>query len=313
MGGQVMVFAPAPQLTVTLERFHNPAAGNAADHDELHLHAGGQGVWQARMIASLGVPVTLCAVLGGEVGRVLEPLIAAEGVTIRAVFRAAGNGWYVHDRRSGERKTLAEQPGAPLGRHELDELYDVALGEGLKATVSVLSGPASAEVVTPDAYRRLAVDLTTNGRRLVADLSGAHLEAVLAGEPYLVKVSHEELDSDPDDVSRLADQIWRLREAGAQTVVVSRAERPALALLDDDEIVEVQMPPLQVADQRGAGDTMTAVMVSMLARGEPMRDAVRAGAAAGALNVTQHGLGTGRAEAIGELTQRVEIQPLGGR
>ena len=55
-----MVFAPAPQLTVTVERF--------GEHDELHVHPGGQGIWQARMLRLLEVPVTLCAALGGETG-----------------------------------------------------------------------------------------------------------------------------------------------------------------------------------------------------------------------------------------------------
>ena len=59
-----MVFAPTAMLTVTIER--------PADEVELHLHAGGQGVWQARMIRSLGVPVTLCAAVGGEIGTVLR-------------------------------------------------------------------------------------------------------------------------------------------------------------------------------------------------------------------------------------------------
>ncbi|WP_344934218.1 hypothetical protein [Actinoplanes nipponensis] len=48
-----MVFVPAPQLTVTLEQQH--------DKSELHVHPGGQGVWQARMITLLGAQVTLCS------------------------------------------------------------------------------------------------------------------------------------------------------------------------------------------------------------------------------------------------------------
>ncbi|GAA0918575.1 hypothetical protein Vau01_009020 [Virgisporangium aurantiacum] len=42
-----MVFAPAPQLTVTVERF--------GEHDELHVHPGGQGIWQAREDLTLRV------------------------------------------------------------------------------------------------------------------------------------------------------------------------------------------------------------------------------------------------------------------
>src|SRR5687767_1961652 len=59
MSDAVMVFTPAPQLTVTIEKAH--------DRAELHVHAGGQGVWQTRMINLLGARVTLCAAVGGEV------------------------------------------------------------------------------------------------------------------------------------------------------------------------------------------------------------------------------------------------------
>jgi 1-phosphofructokinase len=37
---------------------------------------------------------------------------------------------------------------------------------------------------------------------------------------------------------------------------------------------------------------------------------VRTGATAGALNVTRHGLGSGRADAIAELVKRVRMDPM---
>lgn len=64
MAATVMVFAPTPQLTITIESAQRGA--------EVHLHAGGQGLWQARMIRSFGVEVTLCCALGGKTGRVLR-------------------------------------------------------------------------------------------------------------------------------------------------------------------------------------------------------------------------------------------------
>jgi 1-phosphofructokinase len=300
-----MVFAPVPQLTVTIEQ--------EADAVELHVHPGGQGVWQARMITSLGVPVTLCACLGGEVGGVLGPLIAAEGVELRSVPRPTPSGWYVHDRRDGERVEIAQNPGEPLARHELDELYSLALAEGLQAEISVLSGPADPSVVPPDVYRRLAADLASNGARVVADLSGEHLTAVLAGGVSFLKVSHEELvddgRADDDGVDALIEAMRKLQTEGAQSLIVTRAEEPSLALLDGD-LVEVALPRLEATDTRGAGDSMTAGVAAVLARGDDLTHAVRTGAAAGALNVTRHGLGSGRADAIAELVKRVRMDPM---
>ncbi len=93
----------------------------------------------------------------------------------------------------GERQALASTPPPILQRHEHDELYNLALVEGLASDVMVLAGPDGPPVVGPDTYRRLAADLTGNGVRVVADLSGDELEAVMTGKPYLLKVSHEDL------------------------------------------------------------------------------------------------------------------------
>jgi 1-phosphofructokinase len=306
MDEQVMVFAPAPLLTVTIEQ--------QADAVELHLHPGGQGVWQTRMIAALGTPVTLCVALGGEVGDALRKLLVEEDVTVRVVERRSGTGWYVHDRREGSRAEIAEDPGTPMVRHDIDELYTVTLTEGLRAPVSLLSGPAAEEVVEPDIYRRLAADLTANGGTVVADLSGAYLTAVLEGGVAVLKVSHEELIddglADDDSVAALVAAGRRLQGKGAGSVLISRAGDPALALLDDGTALQVHAPPLELADHRGAGDSMTAGVAAVLARGGELREAIRIGAAAGALNVTRHGLGTGRAEAVRELAGRVRLTAL---
>lgn len=305
MNGHVMVFAPDPRLTVTIDQ--------PADETEIHLHPGGQGVWQARMVKCLGVPVVLCAGLGGEIGQVLEPLLASEGVELRVIHRGSSSGGYVHDRRDGARHEIASVPGHPLARHELDELYNLALSEGLGAAVSILSGPGQPALVAPEIYRRLAADLGRNGGRVVADLSGPHLAAVLSSGISVLKVSHEELIRDglarDDTEAELARVLRALHANGADSVVVSRAEQPALVLIDG-EVAALDMPRLEVADPRGAGDSMTAGVAAVLAQGGDIRLAVRTGAAAGALNVTRHGLGTGRPDAIAGLVERVRLTPV---
>jgi 1-phosphofructokinase len=304
MNDHVMVFAPTPLLTVTIEQ--------SAEFPEIHVHPGGQGVWQARMISSLGTPVVLCASVGGEIGHVLEPLLAAEGTELRLIRRGSSSGGYVHDRREGQREEIADMPGQPLTRHEIDELYGLALAEGLLAPVSVLSGPGHPELAPPSIYRRLAADLGNNGSRVVADLSGEHLTAVLESGVCFLKVSHEELIRDgraaDDSDTALAAALQQLHRDGAQAALVSRADKPALALLDD-ELFEVHMPRLEPTETRGAGDSMTAGVAAVLASGGDIKRAVRTGAAAGALNVTRHGLGTGRRDAIAGLVDRVRLMP----
>jgi 1-phosphofructokinase len=304
MPDAVVVFAPAPVLTVTIE--------DRAGEPDIHVHPGGQGVWQARMISSLGVPVVLCCGLGGETGDVLGHLLSGEGVTAQTVRVGVGNGGYVHDRRSGDRKSVAEAPGGALGRHDLDALYELTLTEGLAAGTALLSGPHDDRVVPASLYRRLAGDLTANGVTVAADLSGERLDAAVAGGAAVVKVSHEELiadgRADSDAPPDLTAAMRELRAAGAGLVVVSRAADPALALVDD-EVLAVRVPHLQPAETKGAGDSMTAGTVAVLSRGGRPGEALRTGAACGALNVVRHGLGTGGADAVRALAGRVELMP----
>jgi 1-phosphofructokinase len=308
MEDRVMIFAPVPRITVTIEQPSHEA--------ELHVHAGGQGIWQARMVALLGVPVTLCGYVGGEVGRLLRPLLAGEGLTVKALERPGSSGWYVHDRRGGERATIAEASAVPLSRHEVDELYGLALAEGLRSRVTILSGPENPSVAPPDMYRRLAADLRAHDRLVVADLIGSYVRAVLNGGVSFLKMAHDEAVHDgwaaQDIETELIGALWKLHAAGADAVFISRAERPSLALLDE-EVVEVRSPRLEVTDARGAGDSLTAAVAAVLAKGGSLTEAVRTGAAAGAVNVTRHGLGTGHAEVISELLGRVSLHSWPGR
>jgi 1-phosphofructokinase len=110
-----------PCLTVTIEQ--------RGSGDDIHVHAGGQGFWVARMLATLDVPVTLCGAFGGETGTVIHTLVEQQGINVRAIDAETPNSAYVHDRRGGERRVVSETPVLPLSRHDVDELYGAALVE----------------------------------------------------------------------------------------------------------------------------------------------------------------------------------------
>jgi 1-phosphofructokinase len=301
----VVVFAPAPILTVTIER--------RGGEPDVHLHAGGQGFWVARMITALGVPVTLCASFGGETGAVIRTLIEREGVAVRGVEVDGGNVAYVHDRRGGARQAVAEMTPSPLSRHDLDELYGATLVAALDAEVCILGGPPGPDVVPADTYRRLACDLGANDKTVVADLAGEGLGAAVAGGVDVVKVSDEELVADGRaasvDETDLLKALSALRSSGVGTVVVSRASRPALAAWDG-RMVEITTPQVEPLDAHGAGDSMTAGIAAALAGGERIEAALRLGAAAGSLNVARRGLATGRRQDIEEMARHVDLRAI---
>src|SRR5690554_230618 len=303
---EVVIFAPSPVLTVTVE--------DQADGPDLHLHAGGQGVWQARMLRRLGLDVAMCCVLSGESGKMLRHLLDDEGIRVVAVERDGRSSAYVHDRRGGERVPLVEIDGDPISRHDIDELYGLTLKEGLEARLVILSGPAGDDTLPADIYRRLAADLREAESRVVVDLAGDRLTSSLAGGVTVAKVSDEELLADGRITENTTEQVisamHAIEEEGADTVIITRADKPLL-MLTDGEVHEVLAPTMEVADTKGAGDSLTAGVSAALAGGASIRDAITLGAAAGALNVTRHGLGTGDPGAIEKLRERVTIKKYG--
>ena len=305
---RIAVFAPTPLLTITVE-----AGGDPAD---IHLHAGGQGVWVARMAATLGADVELCAPLGGESGRVLRALIESEGLTLQVSRSQCANGIYVHDRRSGSRLEFATALARPLRRHDLDELYGITLTTALGADAVLLTGPQPQEAVDAGFYRRLTHDLRDNGKLVIADLTGPALSATLHAGVDFVKISVEEIIAEGyaknDALPHLVDGMQRLQQEGAVSVVLSRAAAPTLALIGTSEarrLTEVSGPRFEELDHHGAGDSMFAGLGVALANGLATTDALRLATAAGALNVTRHGLGSGTRAEIERIAQLVAVRP----
>ncbi len=301
----VAVFAPMLTLTVTVE------SGGTDEGDEIHVHAGGQGVWVARMLRELGERPIICGPVGGEVGRVIHGLINEWEIDLSTVETHGSSPATVQDRRSGERQLIAEGEPLILERHELDDLYGNFLDLALGSKLAVITGQLG-EVIPTDTYRRLGHDLAAVGVTVVADVHGGDLSALLEGGPIrILKVSDENLVEDGvlegDDEEAALSVMDRMAADGAEAVVLSRADRPALARLDG-AVFRAVTPDLEPAETRGAGDSMTAGLAAGVSRGLDAVEMFKLGCAAGTANVTRHGLGSASEDLIETLAERVEIE-----
>jgi 1-phosphofructokinase len=262
------------------------------------------------MITVLGCDARLVSPIGGESGAVLTALFPDWEVELRPVMTSIESPTQIHDRRSGERVELVGVTTPQLDRHESDDLYGAALEAALNARAAVLTS-ASESLLPYDDLGRLATDLTQLGIPLFADMHGPALDALLEAVPVdVLKVSEDDLLADGWKISGesgAVDAARALVERGAATVVVSRAESPAIVAVEG-RVVRVAPPALTAVDHRGAGDSMTAGLAAGHLLGLEPLDAVRLGAAAGAGNVTRRGLGSGSSELIGELLQLVEVE-----
>lgn len=303
----VAVFGPAPHLEISVEL-------SADEASEVHVHPGGQGYWIARMIDTLGAEPWLCAPVGGELGAQLRAGLARlpdRGLVEVATPTPAR----IIDRREDRRgECWTRSTPTVLDRHELDDLFTRTLGLAVECGTCVVSGTGGDGTVPPSVFQRLARDLDAVGVTVVADISGDELAALLDGAaPDVVKLSDEELVDDGfakgSEVDELRDGVAELQDRGVPTVVVTRAGSGAL-LAHDGRVHRLTGPELSPVNSRGAGDSLTAAVATRLALGDDLVEAVRLGVAAGALNATRHGLGSGERDAIESLAAQVEVEEL---
>lgn len=302
------VFAPHPLLTVTLE-----AEGES---QSIHFHAGGQGVWVAGQVRCMGATPVLCGLVGGESGELLRSLLARTvGESVHLVPTASTSGCYVTDRRSGQRQVLALRLADPPSRHELDELVSLTCAHALACGWLAITNPMPAEALPLEVYGDLVADARAGGCRVLVDLSSPRLDSALHGKPNIVKLNDWELAefvSGPVDTPKLLlAAARRLRERGANTVIVTRGQRPAL-VLHDEQTWQLTPPCFEHGHREGCGDAMTGALAGAWARGEHLERALVLGAAAGAANFLRHGLGHASREVVEQLAERVTLEPWTG-
>jgi 1-phosphofructokinase len=303
---RVTVFGPHPLLSVTIERL-------GADQDDIHLHAGGQGVWVARMVGEMGAHPVLCAFCGGETGTVLRPLLETLPGEVKCVETESASGCYVIDRRSGEREMVAQRWSEPPSRHETDDLFSVTVATALGSDVLVVCGPVPQDALPLEVYGNLVADARAGGTKVLVDLSSPRLDSALAGEPDIVKLDAWQLAefvsgpvSEPEQLRAAAEAVV---SRGGRSVLVTRGGEPAL-VLRDGRAWELVPPSFDGGAPEGSGDSMVGALAAALARGLDWEEALRLGAAAGAANFLRHGLGTGSRNVVDELVKRVELRPL---
>ena len=302
----VAVFGSHPLLTVTVER-------RGGDGDDVPLHAGGQGVWVSRMAAELAAAPVLCALLGGETGAVLRPLLDALGIACRAVRSREDSGCVVTDRRDGERHLVAADFAGSPARHEVDELVSVTCAAALRSRLLVVCNPHPADALPLEVYGTIVADATDNGVPVLVDLSSPRLDAALEGRPDIVKLNDWELAEfvrgSVDGLERRRRAAQRILDRGAGAAIVTRGAEPAL-VLQQARAWELVPPRFSHGSREGCGDTMTGALAAALARGLAFEQALVLGAAAGAANFLRHGLGTGSRAVVEELAERVALRPL---
>lgn len=291
--------ATSPPSVVTLTLNPSLDVSYEVDHliDDRKVHArdyrydpGGNGINVARGLHRLGVETLTCFLSAGEVGSLVERLLAKQVARTRCL------------RISGEtRINVTIEQAQPRAQFEVLGFGPVVEGDALAAFLDeivtlvgdgylVLTGslpPGVPADTYPSLMRRLH-----ERARVIVDMQGPLLASAIAERPFLIKPNRAELEDlvgcklpTLDDVRRAAAQ---LHAAGVGRVCVSLGAEGAL-LADSAGTHHALAPKVDVKSTVGAGDSMVAGLVAAYAAGREGEAALRLGLACGSATAAQPG------------------------
>lgn len=285
-----ITFNPALDYIVRVQDFKLGQV-NRTSYEE--VYAGGKGINVSIMLKNLDVENVALGYIAGFTGEEIENKIKAFGCNTDFIKLNNGMSRINVKLKSNEESEINGQ-GPSISDQDLEELYRKLelLREG---DILVLAGSIPA-TLPKNIYEIIMERLSGKGIRFIVDATGELLLNVLKYKPFLIKPNHHELAElfnatieNEDDIVIYAK---KLREMGAQNVLISRAGDGAIFVTEKDEIIKSDVPKGTLINSVGAGDSMVGGFIAGYLKNKSLEEAFKMGVATGSASAFSEGLAT---------------------
>lgn len=263
-------------------------ATNRSDSEEIYF--GGKGINVSIVLSELGVKSKALGFVAGFTGEAIENGVAEKGIDADFVHLNEGFSRINVKIKSGEETELNGQ-GPKITDEAIRELY-AKLDEIQDGDTLVLAGSIPSSLPA-DIYERILERLSGKMIRAVVDATKDLLLNVLKYRPFLIKPNNFELGEifgvemkSTEDIVKYAG---KLKEMGAQNVLVSMAGDGAVLLDENGETHVCGVCRGKVKNSVGAGDSMVAGFVAGCEKGD-YEYALKLGTASGGATAFSEGL-----------------------
>lgn len=245
---------------------------------------GGGGINVARAVSRLGGDVTAVYLAGGYTGSYFNELLDKEHVR-RIVTQAKAptrENMVVFETSSGQQYRFG-MPGPEIARLEWQQCLN-SISEIAEMDYLVASGSLPKDIPA-DVFDELAKIAKSRSAKLIVDTSGEALGRAVAAGVYLIKPNLRELSAltgkellSEEEIIAAAESL--VKSGNCQVVVVSLGNKGAI-LVTAQEKLKIVPPQVEVKSTVGAGDSMVAGIVALLASGKGLVEAFKYGIASG--------------------------------
>lgn len=270
---------------------------------------GGGGINVARVVRTLGQECLAVYAAGGATGQHLDDLLDSRAVQRKhiPIEGSTREDISVFEEASGQLYRLV-MPGPELTDKEQNRCLEALKELDGSPDYAVLSGSLPPGV-GPDFYRKVVRTLKPHGTKLIVDTKSDVLQETVQEGVFLIKPNMRELSGLAGkelDHEKQQEQAARdLVDRGMSEVVVVSLGAAGVLLVSCEATERIRAPSVPIKSRVGAGDSMVGGITFGLARGLPLRDAIRYGIAAGSATVMTPGTQLCRREDVEELFDEI--------
>ena len=283
--------------------------GNINRVNEEHVYPGGKGINVTRILKSLDNDNIALGFVSGFTGDYI--INSLQELNLKSDFIKVKEGFTrINVKVKSEEETEINGQGPKISEEELNQFYKV-IDKLVDGDILILSGSIPS-CLDERLYESIMKKVEDRDIKVIVDATKNLLLNVLKYKPFLIKPNNHELaEMFNVELNSTEDVVFyarKLKEMGAQNVLISMGKDGALLVTENDEIFASSVAKGEVVNSVGAGDSMVAGFIAGYLKSNSYEEALRLGAASGGATAFSSDLAT--REFIDKLVDEIKIEKI---
>ena len=283
--------------------------GNINRVNEEHVYPGGKGINVTRILKSLDNDNIALGFVSGFTGDYI--INSLQELNLKSDFIKVKEGFTrINVKVKSEEETEINGQGPKISEEELNQFYKV-IDKLVDGDILILSGSIPS-CLDERLYESIMKKVEDRDIKVIVDATKNLLLNVLKYKPFLIKPNNHELaEMFNVELNSTEDVVFyarKLKEMGAQNVLISMGKDGALLVTENDEVFASSVAKGEVINSVGAGESMVAGFIAGYLKSNSYEEALRLGAASGGATAFSSDLAT--REFIDKLVDEIKIEKI---
>ncbi|HJD00800.1 MAG TPA: 1-phosphofructokinase [Candidatus Dwaynia gallinarum] len=303
--------------TVTL----NPSIDHVIEMNELqegivnkvnieNFYAGGKGINVSKILKEHGVENIALGFISGFTGEFIKNNLEQCGIKNDFINVLNGYSRINMKIKTNENETEINGLGPSISSSNIKDLFN-QLEKLSSNDILVLAGSIPPSL-SDNFYEEIMKQLSTKNVKIIVDARNNLLLNVLKYRPFLIKPNHHEISEIFNKEIKTIDELIfhgnKLKEMGAQNVLISMGGDGAILITESNEIYRSNIPKGTLKNSVGSGDSMVGGFITGYLKTNDYKEALKLGAASG--SATAYSDDLAKISFINELSSQIQITKL---